>query len=61
MGLISLVISGLALARAAGRIGTGSGQAGAIVGLVLGLIGMNVGGLALARSYRRVGADDGVD
>jgi hypothetical protein len=40
VGLISLVIGGLALARSAGRIGAGNGRAGAIVALALGLIGM---------------------
>ena len=40
VGLISLVIGGLALARAAGRLGTGNGRVAAIVALVLGLIGM---------------------
>jgi len=52
VGLISLVVGGLALARSAGRIGAGNGRAGAIGALVLGLIGMNLGGLALARSRR---------
>ena len=33
VGLISLVIGGLALARSAGRIGAGNGRAGAIVAL----------------------------
>lgn len=40
IGLISAVIGGLALARAAGRIGNGNGRAGAIVALVLGIIGL---------------------
>jgi Family of unknown function (DUF6223) len=57
VGLISLVIGGLALARSAGRIGSGGGRAGAIVALALGLIGMNLGGLALARSRRSRSAD----
>ena len=45
VGLISVVIGGLALARSAGRIGTGNGRLGAIVALVVGLIGMALGGL----------------
>ena len=57
VGLISLVVGGLALARSAGRIGIGNGRAGAIVALVLGLIGMNLGGLALARSRRSRSTD----
>ena len=40
LGLISLVIGGLALARVGRGIGTGSGRAGAIMALVLGLIGI---------------------
>jgi hypothetical protein len=40
VGLISLVVGGLALARSAGRIGAGNGRAGAIAALALGLIGM---------------------
>jgi uncharacterized protein DUF6223 len=40
VGLISLVVGGLALARSASRIGAGNGRAGAIVALALGLIGM---------------------
>ena len=39
VGLISLVVGGLARARS-GRIGAGNGRAGTIVALVLGLIGM---------------------
>jgi hypothetical protein len=38
-GADCVVIGGLALARAAGRIGTGNGRTGAIAALVLGLIG----------------------
>src|SRR6266536_2795033 len=57
VGLISLVIGGLALARAAGRIGNGNGRAGAISGLVLGLIGMDLGVVALSR-YRRSRSTD---
>src|SRR5215208_2922479 len=40
VGLISLVVGGLALARSAGRIGNGNGRASGIVALMLGLIGM---------------------
>lgn len=52
LGLISIVLSGLHLARATGAIGTGSGRLGAIVALVLGVIGAVVGWLALARLRR---------
>jgi hypothetical protein len=40
VGMISLVVGGLALARSAGRIGIINGRAGAIVALALGLIGV---------------------
>src|SRR6266705_1009604 len=49
VGLISLVIGGLALARAAGGLGTGNGLGGGIVAMIVGMIGMALGGLALAR------------
>ena len=52
IGLIGVVIGGLALARSARRLGTGNGRRGAIVALALGPIGLLIGGLALARSRR---------
>jgi Family of unknown function (DUF6223) len=52
VGLIGAAIGGLALARSAGRIGTGNGIAGGIVAVILGLIGIALGGLALGRSRR---------
>lgn len=52
VALVSVVIGGLALARAAGRIGHGPARSGAIVALVAGLIGTIHSGLALARSRR---------
>src|SRR5215203_1109559 len=45
MGLIGMVIGAMALARCAGRIGTGNGRRGAIVALVLAPIGLVTGGL----------------
>ena len=50
VGLISLVIGGLALRRSTRRIGTGSGRVGAIVALVLGLIGIVLSVVHLAGS-----------
>jgi Family of unknown function (DUF6223) len=52
LGLTRVIVGGLALARPASRIGTGSGRLGAIVALVVGLIAVLLGGLALARSRR---------
>jgi hypothetical protein len=48
VGLIGAVVGGLALARSAGRIGTGNGRRGAIVALVMGPIGLVIGGLVVA-------------
>jgi uncharacterized membrane protein YqhA len=59
VGLISLVIGGLALARAAGRIGSGNGRAGAIVALVLGLIGMVLSVVHLGSSTGGFGTGSG--
>src|SRR5688572_16571273 len=52
LGLIGIALSAIHLSGATGGFGTGSGRLGAIVGLVLGLIGMCLGGLALARARR---------
>ena len=59
VGLLSLVVGGLALARSAGRIGTGSGRAGAIVALVLGLIGMVLSVVHLGSSTGGFGTGSG--
>ena len=59
VGLISVVIGGLALARAAGRIGTGNGRAGAIVALPMGLIGAVLSVLHLANSTAGFGTGGG--
>lgn len=48
VGLISLIIGGLALARSAGLIGAGNGRAGAGAALLLGLIGIALGVVHLA-------------
>ncbi|MGN9805630.1 DUF6223 family protein [Micromonospora sp. L32] len=53
LGLVGVVIGGLALARSAGRIGTGTGKGGAIVALAAGLAAAVIGGLVVA------GADGG--
>ena len=52
LGLIGVVVGGLALARPAGRLGINTGRLGAALALGAGLIGAVVGGLALARSRR---------
>jgi hypothetical protein len=60
VALISVVLGGLALARSAGRIGTGNGRRGAIVALVLGPIGMVVGGLVVATADGGLGTGNGL-
>jgi hypothetical protein len=59
VGLISLVIGRLALARSAGRIGAGSGRAWAIVALALGLIGMVLSVAHLGSSTGGFGSGSG--
>ena len=59
VGLISLLVGGLALARSAGRIGTGTGRVGAIVALVLGLIGMVLSVVHLGSSTGGFGSGSG--
>ncbi|MFC8616049.1 DUF6223 family protein [Micromonospora purpureochromogenes] len=53
LGLVGVVIGGLAMARSAGRIGTGTRGRGAIVALAAGLAAAVIGGLVVA------GADGG--
>jgi hypothetical protein len=59
VGLISLVVGGLARARSACSIGTGSGRAGAIVALALGLIGMVLSVIHLGTSTGGFGTGSG--
>ena len=60
VGLIGAVIGGLALARSAGRIGTGNGQRGAVVALVMGPIGLVMGGLVVATADGGLGTGNGL-
>ena len=60
LGLAGVVIGGLALARAAGRIGTGSGRRGAVVALVAGPAGMVIGGLVVAAAKGGPGTGYGI-
>jgi Family of unknown function (DUF6223) len=59
VGLLSLVVGGLALARSAGRIGTGNVRTGAMVALALGLIGMVLGVVHLGTSTGGFGTGSG--
>lgn len=60
VGLIGAVIGGLAVARSAGRIGTGTGRRGAVVALVLGPIGLVIGGLVVATADGGLGTGNGL-
>ncbi|MCX6050212.1 MAG: DUF6223 family protein [Chloroflexi bacterium] len=60
LALGGVVIGGLALARAAGRIGPGKGRNGAIVALVAGPIAAITGGLLLAIADGGPGTGNGV-
>jgi hypothetical protein len=60
LALVGVVLGGLALARSAGRIGSGDGRRGAIVGLVAGLIAGVIGGLVLATADGGPGTGNGV-
>lgn len=59
VGLLSLIVGGLALARSAGRIGAGNGRAGAIIALVLGLIGIILSVVHLGSSTGGFGTGGG--
>ncbi|MCC5581706.1 hypothetical protein IMZ11_39505 [Microtetraspora sp. AC03309] len=60
LGLAGAVIGGLALARSAGRNGTGNGRRGAIVALVAGLAGAVIGGLVVAAADGGPGTGYGI-
>lgn len=59
-GLAGVVVGGLALARSAGRIGTGSGRRGAVVALAAGLAGAVIGGLVVAAADGGPGTGYGI-
>jgi Family of unknown function (DUF6223) len=59
VGLISLVIGGLALARSTDRVGPGRSRAGAIAALVLGLIGVVLSVVHLGASTGGFGTGGG--
>jgi hypothetical protein len=60
LGLIGVVIGGLARARSSGRIGVGNGRAGAVVALALGLISVGIGGVHAANSAGGLGTGNGL-
>jgi hypothetical protein len=60
LGLVGVVIGGLAVARPASRFGTRSGRTGAIVALVAGIIAVINGALNLAIANGGPGTGNGV-
>ena len=60
LALVGVVIGGLALARAAGRVGPGQGRNGAFVALVAGLLAAVIGGLLLTIADGGPGTGNGV-
>jgi hypothetical protein len=60
LGLLGVVIGGLALARPASRFGIASGRLGAVVALVAGLIAAVNGGLNVAIANGGPGSGNGV-
>jgi hypothetical protein len=60
LGLVGVVLGGLALARPAGRFGTGKGRLGAGVALAAGLTGIVLGGLLVATADGGVGTGNGL-
>lgn len=60
LGVAGVVIGGLALARSAGRFGTGTGRRGAIVALAAGLVGAVIGGLVVAAAEGGPGTGYGI-
>lgn len=60
LALVGVVSGGLALARLAGRFGTGTGRTGAIVALASGLVAVVNGGLVLALATGGPGTGNGV-
>lgn len=60
VALAGVVVGGLALARAIGRIGHGNGKRGAVVALVAGLIGVVIGAVNLAVADGGPGTGNGV-
>ena len=60
VALTGAVIGGLALARAAGRVGVGYGRRGAVAALGMGPIGLVVGGVVVATADGGLGTGTGL-
>ncbi|MEV4160299.1 DUF6223 family protein [Nonomuraea dietziae] len=60
LGLISVVIGGLARARSVGRVGVGNRRVGAVTALALGSTSLITGGLHAANSAGGLGSGNGL-
>ncbi|MBB5083652.1 DUF6223 family protein [Nonomuraea endophytica] len=60
IGLVGVVLGGLALARSTGRSGTGPWRKGATMALVAGLAGMVIGALVVAAAKGGPGTGYGI-
>lgn len=60
LGLVGVIVAGLALTRPTGRFGTGSGRLGANVALSTGLIAMALGGVVTATADGGLGTGNGL-
>jgi hypothetical protein len=60
VALTGVVVGGLALARSAGRVGTGSARLGGIVAGVAGLTGTVIGGLVVVAAEGGPGSGYGI-
>ncbi|MGV9310560.1 DUF6223 family protein [Nonomuraea sp. NPDC003727] len=60
LGLVGVVIGGLALARSTGHVGTGNGRRGAVVALAAGVAGAAIGGLVVAAAEGGPGTGYGI-
>jgi hypothetical protein len=60
LGLLGVVVGGLALARPAGRFGTGSGRLGTTVALSTGAVAMALGALVVATADGGLGTGNGL-
>ncbi|MFB4307408.1 DUF6223 family protein [Actinomadura sp. GTD37] len=60
LGLAGVIVAGLALARPAGRLGTGSGRLGGGAAVAAGVLGMALGGLVAATADGGLGTGNGL-
>ncbi|HYN94274.1 MAG TPA: DUF6223 family protein [Pilimelia sp.] len=59
LGLLGVIVGGLALARPLSRVGTGNGQLGATMALAAGLTGIALGALVVVTADGGIGTGNG--